>query len=155
MSAPAKPRATSSINVAATATPMAMAVSASAVGGSFPPNATKVDAAPRSATVARSTRRSAITVPIALPNDCAPLCFSSQPRHELAGLTGEAFDKKKAELVANYENNFANPYVAAERGYLDAIILPEETRKRIYEYLRVLKDKQVERPERKHGNIQL
>ena len=76
-------------------------------------------------------------------------------RHELAGLTGKAFDTKKAELVTNYENNFANPYVAAERGYLDAIILPEETRKRIYEYLKVLKDKKVERPERKHGNIQL
>ena len=81
MSAPANPRATSSANVAAAATPMAMAVSASAVGGSFPPNATKVDAAPRSATVARSTRRSAITVPTALPNDFAPLCFSSQPRY--------------------------------------------------------------------------
>lgn len=76
-------------------------------------------------------------------------------RHELNGLSGKAYDDKKAELIANYENNFANPYVAAEHGYLDAIILPEETRKRIYEYLRVLKDKKVERPARKHGNIQL
>jgi len=76
-------------------------------------------------------------------------------RNELKGLTGEEFDKKKAELVANYENNFANPYVAAERGYVDSVIFPEETRKRLYEYLRVLKDKKVERPKRKHGNIQL
>ncbi|EPZ52095.1 carboxyl transferase domain protein [Bacteriovorax sp. BAL6_X] len=76
-------------------------------------------------------------------------------RKELQGLEGEAYDKKKAELVANYENNFANPYVAAERGYIDAVILPEETRKRLYEYLVVLKDKNVDRPKRKHGNIQL
>ena len=66
--------------LAAAATPSAIAVSASAVGGSFPPKATNVEAAPRSATVARSTSRSAITVPTALPNDVAPLCFSSQPR---------------------------------------------------------------------------
>lgn len=76
-------------------------------------------------------------------------------RKELAGLEGAAFDKKKAELVKSYEDNFANPYKAAEKGYLDAVILPEETRARIYEYLSVLKNKQVELPTRKHGNIQL
>jgi len=76
-------------------------------------------------------------------------------RKELQGLEGEAFDKKKAELVANYEERFANPYRAAELGYVDAVILPEETRKRVYEYLKVLQDKKVELPERKHGNIQL
>lgn len=76
-------------------------------------------------------------------------------RKELTGLTGEAFNKKKAELVKNYEDNFANPYKAAEKGYLDAVILPEETRARIYEYLTVLKNKKVELPTRKHGNIQL
>jgi propionyl-CoA carboxylase beta chain len=76
-------------------------------------------------------------------------------RNELKGLEGEAFDKKKAELVANYEERFANPYRAAERGYLDAVILPEETRQRLYEYLVALKNKIVDRPSRKHGNIQL
>ena len=76
-------------------------------------------------------------------------------RNELKGLEGEAFDKKKAELVKNYEDQFANPYRAAELGYVDAVIFPEETRKRIYEYLTVLKDKKLERPPRKHGNIQL
>lgn len=76
-------------------------------------------------------------------------------RNELKGLEGEAFDKKKAELVANYEEQFANPYKAAELGYIDAVIYPEETRVRIYEYLQMLKDKKVERPARKHGNIQL
>ncbi|PIP92668.1 MAG: methylmalonyl-CoA carboxyltransferase [Bdellovibrio sp. CG12_big_fil_rev_8_21_14_0_65_39_13] len=76
-------------------------------------------------------------------------------RKELEGLTGPAFDKKKAELVADYEENFSNPYRAAELGYVDAVILPEETRIRMYEYLRALKDKKVEKPKRKHGNIQL
>lgn len=76
-------------------------------------------------------------------------------RKELAGLEGAAFDEKKAELVANYESEFANPYKAAELGYLDAVILPEETRQRLYEYLVVLKNKKLELPKRKHGNIQL
>jgi propionyl-CoA carboxylase beta chain len=76
-------------------------------------------------------------------------------RNELKGLEGEAFDKKKAELVADYEQKFNNPYRAAELGYIDSIIMPEETRKKIFEYLTVLKDKKVELPKKKHGNIQL
>lgn len=76
-------------------------------------------------------------------------------RNELKGLEGEAFDKKKAELVANYEKEFANPYKAAELGYVDSVILPEETRKRVYEYFSVLKNKKVTKPLKKHGNIQL
>lgn len=76
-------------------------------------------------------------------------------RNELKGLSGDDFDKKKAELTSNYEEQFANPYRAAELGYVDSVILPEETRKRLYEYLKVLSSKKVERPKRKHGNIQL
>lgn len=76
-------------------------------------------------------------------------------RNELKGLEGKAYDEKKAELVKNYEDRFANPYRAAERGYVDSVILPEETRARVYEYLVVLKNKVVENPKRKHGNIQL
>ena len=76
-------------------------------------------------------------------------------RNELKGMEGKEYDKKKKELVDNYEKQFNNPYKAAEVGYLDSIILPEETRVRLYEFLTVLKDKKVERPERKHGNIQL
>jgi propionyl-CoA carboxylase beta chain len=76
-------------------------------------------------------------------------------RHELEGLTGKAFEDKKAALVAKYEEDFANPYRAAELGFLDAVILPEETRKRVYEYLVALKNKKQEKPKRKHGNIQL
>ncbi len=76
-------------------------------------------------------------------------------RNELKGLEGSAYDEKKAELVSNYEERFNNPYRAAELGYIDAVILPEETRQRLFEYLKVLKDKKVELPKRKHGNIQL
>jgi propionyl-CoA carboxylase beta chain len=76
-------------------------------------------------------------------------------RKELMNLTSAEFDKKKAELVKNYEDNFANPYKAAEVGFIDSVILPEETRQRLFEYFKVLKDKKVELPRRKHGNIQL
>lgn len=76
-------------------------------------------------------------------------------RKELHGLEGEAFDKKKAELVENYENEFANPYKAASLGYVDEVIYPEDTRSRIAHYLDFLQDKKVLRPNRKHGNIPL
>jgi propionyl-CoA carboxylase beta chain len=76
-------------------------------------------------------------------------------RNELKGLSGEEFDKKKAELVASYETEFANPYNAASMGYIDEVIFPEDTRSRIYKYLEFLKDKKEVRPNRKHGNIPL
>ena len=76
-------------------------------------------------------------------------------RKELQGLEGVEFDKKKAELVKNYEEQFANPYRAAELGYVDDIIFPEDTRVKLYNYLEMLKDKKIERADRKHGNIQL
>jgi propionyl-CoA carboxylase beta chain len=76
-------------------------------------------------------------------------------RNELNGLEGKDFNTKKAELVDNYENNFANPYRAAELGYIDEIIYPEVTRQRLYQYLRALENKKIETPDRKHGNIPL
>lgn len=76
-------------------------------------------------------------------------------RHELQGLEGKAYEEKRAELVKKYEEQFNNPYRAAELGFLDAVMLPEETRRRIYEYLLALKNKKIEKPKRKHGNIQL
>lgn len=76
-------------------------------------------------------------------------------RKELANLEGKAFDEKKAELVAMYENQFANPYRASEKGYIDEVILPEQTRAKVYSYLNILKRKEAKRPVRKHGNIPL
>ncbi len=76
-------------------------------------------------------------------------------RNELNGLKGEEFNKKKAGLVENYENNFANPYRAAELGYIDEIINPEITRTRLHQYLKALENKKIPTPDRKHGNIPL
>jgi len=76
-------------------------------------------------------------------------------RNELKGLEGAEFDKKKAQLVENYEKEFANPYKAAALGYVDEVIYPENTRAKIAQYLDFLKDKSVQRPNRKHGNIPL
>jgi len=61
----------------------------------------------------------------------------------------------KSKNVEEYENNFANPYRAAELGYLDEIIYPEITRKRLYQYLKALENKKIATPDRKHGNIPL
>lgn len=64
-------------------------------------------------------------------------------------------NKRKAELVADYRTTFANPYTAAELGYLDAIIRPSETRPRIIAALEMLKTKRQKNPTKKHGNIPL
>ncbi|MNK60058.1 putative propionyl-CoA carboxylase beta chain 5 [compost metagenome] len=61
----------------------------------------------------------------------------------------------KDEMIAEYRERFANPYIAAERGFLDDIIDPAETRPRLAEALAMLKNKRVERPRRKHGNVPL
>jgi propionyl-CoA carboxylase beta chain len=61
-------------------------------------------------------------------------------------------DKDRVELVANYKAKFANPYVASERGYLDDIIEPAETRPRLIAALEMLQNKRDANPEKKHGN---
>ena len=61
----------------------------------------------------------------------------------------------RERLVREYRERFANPYVAAARGYLDGVIRPCETRPRLIDALRMLRDKRVQRPPRKHGNIPL
>ncbi len=63
--------------------------------------------------------------------------------------------KRKAELVAEYREKFANPYVAAERGYLDDVIEPKETRPRLINALEMLSNKRDSSPAKKHGNIPL
>jgi propionyl-CoA carboxylase beta chain len=62
---------------------------------------------------------------------------------------------RKAELVAEYREKFANPYVAAERGYIDDVIEPRETRARLINALEMLQNKRDTNPARKHGNIPL
>ncbi len=62
---------------------------------------------------------------------------------------------ERAKLVANYERQFNNPYIAASRGDIDAVIMPSETRSRLIAGLEMLGDKRVASPARKHGNLPL
>ena len=64
-------------------------------------------------------------------------------------------EARRKELVASYVERFANPYVAAARGYLDDVIEPHETRPRLIAALRSLAGKRDTNPKRKHGNIPL
>jgi len=64
-------------------------------------------------------------------------------------------EAKAAELIADYERRFANPFIAAERGYIDDVIEASRTRQVVARALAMLADKRVERPKRKHGNIPL
>jgi propionyl-CoA carboxylase beta chain len=62
---------------------------------------------------------------------------------------------RRAELVTEYEDTFANPYIAAERGYVDAVIAPSQTRAQVIRALRTLRTKRETLPPKKHGNIPL
>ena len=64
-------------------------------------------------------------------------------------------EQRKADLIREYREKFANPYVAAERGYLDDIIEPSETRPRLINALEMLQNKRDSNPAKKHGNIPL
>jgi len=62
---------------------------------------------------------------------------------------------RKAELVADYRDKFASPYVAAEYGFIDDVIEPKETRPRLINALEMLANKRDTNPAKKHGNIPL
>jgi acetyl-CoA carboxylase carboxyltransferase component len=74
-------------------------------------------------------------------------------RKELADAKDPA--TRKTELVQEYREKFANPFVAAERGYIDDVILPRETRPRLINALEMLQNKRDANPAKKHGNIPL
>jgi propionyl-CoA/long-chain acyl-CoA carboxylase carboxyl transferase subunit len=74
-------------------------------------------------------------------------------RRELA--TADDPDTLRAELITDYEDALANPYSAAERGYVDAVIRPAETRSQVVRALRALRNKRQTLPPKKHGNIPL
>ena len=63
--------------------------------------------------------------------------------------------KEKDRLVDDYRRTFANPFKAAELGYVDAIIRPEDTRPELIGALRMLRNKRDQNPPKKHGNIPL
>jgi propionyl-CoA carboxylase beta chain len=64
-------------------------------------------------------------------------------------------DERRGKLISDYKARFANPYSAAERGYIDDVIVPHETRPKLIRALETLRTKRVPRPKRKHGNIPL
>ncbi|WP_138760672.1 acyl-CoA carboxylase subunit beta [Modestobacter altitudinis] len=74
-------------------------------------------------------------------------------RKELAA--AEDPEALRAELIGEYEDTLANPYVAADRGYVDAVIPPSHTRVQIVRALRLLANKRQTLPPKKHGNIPL
>jgi propionyl-CoA carboxylase beta chain len=64
-------------------------------------------------------------------------------------------EKKIAQRTDEYRDRFANPFVAGHRGFIDDVIMPHNTRKRLCRSLRMLRDKELENPWKKHGNIPL
>jgi acetyl-CoA/propionyl-CoA carboxylase carboxyl transferase subunit len=67
----------------------------------------------------------------------------------------EDVEARRQELIDEYRDAFANPYTAAERGFVDDVLEPQETRKRLITDLEVLRSKRKDNPDRKHGNIPL
>ena len=72
-------------------------------------------------------------------------------REELAA--AEETEARRQELIDEYREEFANPYTAADRGFVDDVIGPAETRARLVDDLHVLKGKRTDTPDKKHGNI--
>jgi len=72
-------------------------------------------------------------------------------REELAAADDP--DARRQELIDEYREEFANPYTAADRGFIDDVIEPTETRARLISDLKMLKGKRSESPDKKHGNI--
>jgi propionyl-CoA carboxylase beta chain len=74
---------------------------------------------------------------------------------EANGENAEDAEAVRARLIREYEDALLNPYVAAERGYVDAVIRPSETRRHVVRGLRQLRTKRESLPPKKHGNIPL
>ena len=68
------------------------------------------------------------------------------------------FIELKAEIAARekeYRDKFANPFIASQKGYIDDVIMPHNSRRRLCRALAMLRNKKIENPWRKHGNIPL
>ena len=74
-------------------------------------------------------------------------------RKELQGAKDPTVER--ARLTQDYRDRYANPYTAAELGYVDSVMKPEQTRPRVIRAFEMLRTKRLERPPRKHGNIPL
>jgi propionyl-CoA carboxylase beta chain len=76
-------------------------------------------------------------------------------KRELDKVSDTEREKLRQEKIAEFRDRFANPFIAAERGYIDAVIEPAETRPRLITALRSLENKRDNNPRKKHGNIPL
>src|SRR5215468_7721586 len=76
-------------------------------------------------------------------------------KRELDKAAESVRESLRKEKIEEFRERFANPYVAAERGYVDAIIEPADTRSRLIAALRALENKKDTNPKKKHGNIPL
>jgi acetyl-CoA carboxylase carboxyltransferase component len=64
-------------------------------------------------------------------------------------------ERRTQQLIEDYKARFANPFIAAERGYVDDVIQPQSTRAQLIRALRMTRTKRMANPPRKHGNIPL
>lgn len=95
------------------------------------------------------------TAQMAVMGAGAAVGFVYRKKLKEAAAQGEDVSALKSELEAEYENTLVNPYIAAERGIIDAVIEPKDTREQIVTGLRILERKSVLTPPKKHGNIPL
>ena len=95
------------------------------------------------------------TAQIAVMGASGAVGFVYRNRLKEAAANGENVDELRLELQQEYEDTLVNPYVAAERGYVDAVIPPSHTRGQIATALRLLERKVVNLPPKKHGSIPL
>lgn len=95
------------------------------------------------------------TAQIAVMGASGAVGFVYRKQLQTAAAEGNDVDALRLELQNEYEDTLVNPYVAAERGYVDAVIPPSHTRGQIVSALRLLERKMVSLPPKKHGNIPL
>ena len=88
------------------------------------------------------------------PEGAVNIVYRRELEKAAAGANSDA-EKVRAQKIEEFRERFANPYIAAERGYIDAVIHPRETRKRLIEALAMLGTKRDKNPPKKHGNIPL
>ncbi|WP_345341710.1 carboxyl transferase domain-containing protein, partial [Rhodococcus olei] len=95
------------------------------------------------------------TAQIAVMGASGAVGFVYRKQLKDAAAAGQDVDALRLQLQNEYEDTLVNPYVAAERGYVDAVIPPSHTRGQIVSALRLLERKMVTLPPKKHGNIPL
>jgi acetyl-CoA carboxylase carboxyltransferase component len=84
-----------------------------------------------------------------------PLLNGLEPDKKAIEAGDKALEDKRQELIQDYKDKFANPFLPAEHGFIDEVILPHETRPRLINALEALSGKRKIKPSRKHGNIPL